>query len=78
MKTFASILIVLLCAEAGSALAAGTAPVLSFDKQGRLVLVVTPDGRRCVYHYAPDGRLVTPADPACGDPQQWIKAKPGG
>ena len=50
-------------------------PTLSFDRKGRLVHVVTPDGRRCTYHYAPDGRLMTQTDPACGEPQEWLKGK---
>jgi YD repeat-containing protein len=58
--------------------AQGSAPVLSFDKKGRLIQVVTADGRRCVYHYAPDGRLISPLDSSCGEPEQWLKAKSGG
>ena len=79
MKTLcASFLVALasLVSTVGDA-AQGSAPVLSFDKKGRLIQVVTADGRRCLYHYAPDGRLISPLDPSCGDPQQWLKAKPG-
>ena len=53
-------------------------PTLSFDRKGRLVHVITTDGRRCAFHYAPDGRLIPPSDPSCGEPQDWVKAKRGG
>jgi YD repeat-containing protein len=52
-------------------------PVLSFDTKGRLVHVVTPDGRHCMYRYGGDGRLVSAVNPSCGEPQQWMKAKRG-
>jgi YD repeat-containing protein len=52
-------------------------PTLSFDRKGRLVKVIAPDGRRCSYHYGPDGRLISPIDPACGEPQEWVNGKRG-
>ena len=80
MKTLCAIFLLALVSMVSAVghTAQGSAPVLAFDKKGRLIQVVTQDGRRCVYVYAPDGRLISPLDPSCGDPQQWMKAKSGG
>ena len=47
-------------------------PILTFNKKGQLVLVVTPDGHRCVYKYALDGNLAATEPPSCRDPQSWL------
>ena len=64
--------------SSSSGAAQSSGPKLSFDRKGRLVQVVTPDGRRCTYQYAPDGQLIGPVDPSCGEPQNWLEAKAGG
>jgi YD repeat-containing protein len=50
-------------------------PVLSFDAKGRLVHVLTPEGRHCMYRYGADGQLISAVNPSCGEPEQWLKTK---
>jgi YD repeat-containing protein len=52
-----------------------TVPKLQFDNKGRLILVVTPEGRNCAYQYGKDGGVISPIDSSCGDPQVWLKPK---
>ncbi|MBI3757499.1 MAG: RHS repeat protein [Deltaproteobacteria bacterium] len=82
MKTLWLWLVVLMISAYGAltssvGAAQSSEPTLSFDRKGRLIQVVTPDGRRCTYRYAPDGRLTSPLDPSCGEPQEWLKGKRG-
>lgn len=78
MKMFLLIVLVILSSGASTSpvgAAQTSEPTLSFDRKGRLVQAISADGRRCTYHYAPDGRLISPRDPACGDPQAWLNSK---
>lgn len=55
--------------------AGANVPKLQFDKQGRLILVVIPEGKACIYQYGKDGELISPIESSCGNPLSWLKAK---
>ena len=55
--------------------ASNSGPKIFFDRMGRVIQVVTSDGRLCTYRYGADGRLTSPVNPLCGEPQDWQKVK---
>jgi hypothetical protein len=52
--------------------AQSTQAKLHFDFKGRLVLVVTPDGKQCVFQYTTDGAPLPATDTACNTPYYWL------
>jgi hypothetical protein len=71
--TFAFVLLSTILAFVSSPLwAQSTQTELYFDSKGRLVLVVTLDGKQCVFQYSKDGSPLPSTDTTCRTPYDWL------